>query len=205
MKLASATFRSFGILFLSAFLIVSGAGASSLYSADFMAELEQAILAAFASETVVTIETDVYTGTAKLDILRATDGSLTGLSYAGPDGTTTAFQLDDLRNNFKVLKNLDGHDAVLLKVDPAFSAQKGGHAILRVLRNGISNEFKNFRVLVKVGAKIEAKIEMVSDPDLNDPDSDKNAYSGPFNYVFMKKNTVFGMTIGIDEIVPQLR
>lgn len=193
--------RSILLAFVSVLMVASTARAVDLDSADFLRELEEAFLAAFSREAVVTIETDVYPGTANLFITRETDGSLATLSYAGADGVVKSFSVDQLKTGFKVLKNHDGHDAVFLKVDPSFTPQVGGHAVLRVLKNGINGTFQNFRVLVKVGTKVE----IFSDPDASDPDSDDNSYRGQFNYVFMKKNTVFGFAVGIDEIVPQMR
>ena len=197
--------RSIVLGFCSVLMLSSPARATDLDtdldSPAFLQELEAAFLAAFTRESVATIETDVYPGTANLFISRETDGSLSSLSYGGPDGVLTTFTLDQLKSGFKVLKNHDGHDAVFLKLDPSFTAQNGGYAVLRVLRNGISGSFINFRVMVKVGPKVE----LSSDPDSSDSESDHNSYRGPFNYVYMKKNTVFGFAVGIDQIVPAVR
>ncbi|CAN5611836.1 hypothetical protein BH10BDE1_BH10BDE1_33700 [soil metagenome] len=189
------------LMFCSVLMVASTARAFDLDSPSFIQELEEAFLAAFSREAIVTIETDVYPGTANLYVSRELDGSLASLSYAGPDAIFTTFPLDQLKTGFKVLKNHEGHDAVFLKLDPSFSAQSGGYAVLRILRNGISSSFKNFRVLVKVGPKLE----IFSDPDASDPESDGNSYRAQFNYVFMKKNTVFGFAVGIDQIQPQMR
>lgn len=170
-------------------------------SPGFLLELETAFLAAFARQTVVTIETDVYPGTATLFVTRETDGSLASIAYAGHDGAVTSYTLNQLKKGFQVLKKHEGRDAVFLKLDSAFSAQKGGYAVLRVLRNGISGSHQNFRVFVKVAPAVEIS----SDPDSSDPDSDQNSFRGRFNYVFMKKNTVLGFAVGIDEIRPALR
>lgn len=92
-------------------------------SPGFLLELEQAFLAAFARQTVVMIETDVYPGTASLFVTREADGSLSNIAYAGHDGTVTSFTLNQLKKGFQILKKHEGCDAVFLRLDPSFSAE----------------------------------------------------------------------------------
>lgn len=157
--------------------------------------------AATTRETVAVVETDAFEGTYKMDLLRDAQGAVLALIYVTSNEGEKTFPIDLLKKGYQVLKVASGKNAVMMKVDPSFNPAKGGYGTLRILHNGMSGSYMTFRVLVDVAQKITLR----SDPDRNDSESDGNAYTGPFNYLFMEKNTFLGMTIGIDEIRPALR
>jgi hypothetical protein len=152
-------------------------------------------------ERVATVETDAFSGSSYLDVIRADDGVLKNLIYRGHDGKVLTFTLDQLRSSPQVVKQMNGRDVVFLSVEKDFTAEKGGHGNMRFLQSGVSGTFRNFRILVDV----QSKIVLRSDPNPQDPESDRNPYTTVFTYLFMKKSSFLGITTGIESVRPSLR
>lgn len=150
--------------------------------------------------TILTVETDAYEGTSFIDIVRTDQGSIKAMVYRPFGHPTEILSLDQLKLP-NVLKRVSDRDIVLLSVEPAFSAEKGGYATIRFLNSGISGTYRNFRILIEN----QKEVILRSDPDRNDPETDDNSYTSVFNYLFLKKNTFFGKLIGIDEVEPSMR
>jgi len=150
---------------------------------------------------ILTMDTDAFPGTFSVDIGRDDTGQMTTLLVHNEKGEITTYTLDQLRQ-FQSVKQVKGHDAVFLRVETDFEPVHGGHATLRFLQNGLWGTYKNFRMMIDVQGK---EIVLRSEPTSKDPDSDRNPFTGVFNHLFMRKNTVFGQVAGIDEIVPSLR
>ena len=160
-------------------------------------------------EVLANVETDAFPGQHRLDVMRTASGDVESLVYVSDEGERI-LPLESMRGSFQVAKVHQKLDAVLMAVTPEFSASAGGYATLRVLYNGVGSVFgapvayRNFRVRVTIAPASQA-ITLISEPDLSDPDSDRNPFTGPFNYLFMKKNTTLGRVVGIRSIVPGLK
>ena len=159
-------------------------------------------VASFASadtrERAITITTNAFDGSFAIDVMRASNGAVTEMIYQTPATSNGVLTVAQLQGAPKVIYNRLGHDAILIGTESDFNPQKGGHLIVRYLNNGMDGTYKDFRVLVD----IEAKIVLRSDPNPNDPDSDNNSYTSVFNEIFLQKNTVLGVTVGIDQVIP---
>jgi len=150
----------------------------------------------------ITITTDAFAGNFAIDVTRASNGAVTSMIFIGPNNPNGAvLSLKDLSQGPKLIFNSQGHDVIFLSLESDFNAQKGGHLDVRFLTNGITGNYKDFRVLVDV----EKSIILRSDPNSNDPESDDNSYTSVFNHLFMEKNTFFGQILGIGKIVPSLQ
>ncbi len=149
---------------------------------------------------ILTVESDAIPGTNRLEIARDASGVLTSLIYITPEKQIIAYTLSQLHERPQILKQMDGHDVILVSVENDFSATQGGHANMRYLTSGISGSYKNFRMLVDVQG---ASIVLRGDANPDDPESDENPYTSVFNYLFLAKNTFFGKVIGIDKVLPE--
>lgn len=158
-------------------------------------------VAAIADDTVqvVSVDTDAYAGTEYLDVERGSSGELTGLVYRRIDGPPLAYTLDQLRQKPQLLKRMNGHDVTFLRLESDFSASNGGHANVRFLNDGVTGNYKNFRIGIEVQGM---QLVLRSDPNPNDGDSDGNAYTSVFNHLFMKKRTFLGAMVGVDRVIP---
>jgi hypothetical protein len=188
----------------------------AVFSSSFFCEAFGATLAKPGeSTTIVRAETDEIPGkTATLSVTREGNGSLSWLDYVGFDGIPIKFSISELISNnvvinkatrlldFKSMTVINGTDVTYIRLEPGFSNLNGGFGTLRFLSNGISNSYLNFRFKLSVHGET---ISLESIPDLTDPDSDKNKMSGEFNYLFMKRKTFWGQTIGLSEIQPSLK
>jgi hypothetical protein len=147
---------------------------------------------------VMNITTDAFSGNFAIDCLQDASGAVTGMRYQTPNTPNGLVSLAAARQGPQVLFNKDGHDVLLLSIESDFDPRAGGHANVRFLQNGASGTYKDFRVLIQV----QGHIAVSSDPNSDDPDSDNNEYTGVFNTLFLAKNTFFGITVGIDKVVP---
>lgn len=200
----------FGFIALVASTLAATQSFAKGFGADWeMRDLKTAVRAApfgfdaksDTRELMTTIETDANPGTTKLMVIR--DGALLkGVYYEGHDGRTVTLSLEQMRQGPQVLKQSSGRDVILMSVERDFTAEKGGHANVRFLRNGISGTYKNFRVFLDIQG---GKVVLRSDPNPRDPESDNNAYTSVFNYLYMKKNTVLGKTVGVEFVQPAMR
>lgn len=154
------------------------------------------------AQQVLTIESDAMQGATAVDVLRDELGNLTGLSSHSSEGNAVSYTIEQLRQGPQLFKQVDGHNVVFFSIEKDFEASTGGHANLRFLQSGISDTYKNFRMKVVANG---ADIQLVSEPNLRDPESDKNRYRDAFNYLYMNKNTFWGKVIGIESVTPQLR
>lgn len=135
------------------------------------------------NERIMNITSDAYPGESfSMSVSRDDDGSVKSLTVVGTDVRT--YSLAQLRSPQVVLA-ASGHNVVLVSVKSDFTAEKGGHADIKYLTNGMTNSYKVFHVLIDIGKDI-----VVRGP------------SGPFTKVFMKKATFLGKTIGVSKIVP---
>jgi hypothetical protein len=157
--------------------------------------------AAFADtrSRAITITSDAYAGSYSIDITRSATGSVTSMIYTGPNNPNGQTLTPSALGKGPVpILHMAGRDIVLLSTESDFNVQKGGHINVRFLTNGIDGNYKNFRVLIDVGSTVVLR----SDPNSDDPDSDNNAYTSVFNQLFLKRNSLFGKTIGVEEIDP---
>lgn len=147
----------------------------------------------------ITITTDAFDdGNYAIDVIRNSTGALTQMIYQTPDTSNGILTPAQLAQGPQVIYSKQGHDALLLNTESDFNVATGGHLVLRYVTNAMSDEYKDFRVLIDV----QKDVVLRSDPNSNDPDSDNNAYTSVFDQLFLKKNTVFGITVGISQIIP---
>jgi hypothetical protein len=145
------------------------------------------------------IDTDDSPGNSYIDVVQGDDGSLESLVYES-DPTLT-FTMADLLTETAVLKQTDGKNVIQLKLEQPFDTLHGGHVIVEFLNNGVTGNYKDFRILIGVQG---TAVTFSSDPDPTDPQSDGNSFTTVFNKLFMWKNTFFGKEIGIDHVTPSL-
>jgi hypothetical protein len=159
------------------------------------------ISTAFAGDPqrIVMIDTDDSPGNTYIDVVQGDDGSLQSLVYES-DPTLT-FTMADLLTETAVLKQTDGKNVIQLKLEQPFDPLHGGHVIVEFLNNGITNNYKDFRILITVQG---TSVTFSSDPDPTDSQSDGNSFTSVFNKLFMWKNTILGKEIGIDRVTPSL-
>ena len=149
-------------------------------------------------ERAITITTDAFDGSFSIDVMRNASGTLTQMIYQTPVTSNGVLTPAQLAQGPQVIYAKQGHDAILLSTESDFNVQKGGHLIVRLVHNALEGSYIDFRVLVDV----EKTIILRSDPNSNDSDSDNNSYTGVFNRLFLQKNTVFGIAVGVDQVVP---
>lgn len=152
--------------------------------------------------TLATVESDAFSGTGSLSVSTDNSGTITELIFLDLDGNIKKYSVDLLRHTPQVLSNINGRDITYLSLDQDFNPGTGGHGTVRFLNSGLSNTYLNFRFVLIVQS---GKMSVVSQPNRNDPDSDRNSFSSAFNYLFLKKNTIFGQTVGVSEIIPSMR
>lgn len=152
--------------------------------------------------TLATVESDAFSGTGKLSVTVDDAGIMSELVFLDLDGNLKKYSIDQLRHTPQVLSNIDGRDITYLSLDQDFNPGTGGHGTVRFLNSGLSDTYLNFRFILIVQG---GKMSVVSQPNLKDPDSDRNSYSKAFNYLFLKKNTIFGQTVGVSEIIPSMK
>lgn len=153
-------------------------------------------------QTISAVETDAFPGISFLDIARDEQGTMTRLIYRPFQKPPVSYTLDQLRQNWQVLKEVDGYKVIYIGVEKDFDAVKGGHANVRYMQSGMSGSYRNFRILLEPQG---TQLVLRSDPNFKDPESDRNRYTGTFNYVFMAKNTFFGKVIGISQVLPAMK
>jgi hypothetical protein len=151
-----------------------------------------------APETDITITTDDSPEISYLDVLRTDDGALKGISYRRQDGQIKTVLLSDLDKGDQLLKTMHGQQVVFLAKEDDLDPSKGGHVIVKFLFNGATGTYLDFRISLQV----QKQVIFFSDPDNQDPHSDHSTYTSVFNHLFMKKRTVLGQEIGIQDVVP---
>jgi len=149
-------------------------------------------------ERAITITTDAFDGSFAIDVVRGSTGDVTQMIYQTPVTSNGILTPAQLAHGPQLIYAKQGHDAILMSTESDFNVQKGGHMVVRYVNNALDNTYKDFRVLVD----IEQTVILRSDPSSNDPDSDGNSFTGVFNHLFLQKNTVFGIAVGIDQVVP---
>jgi hypothetical protein len=152
-----------------------------------------------APQRIVVIDTDDSPGNTYIDVVQGDDGALQSLVYE--TDTNLTFTLADLLTETAVLKQTDGKNVILLKLEQPFDPLHGGHVIVEFLNNGITDNYKDFRILIDVQG---TSVTFSSDPDSTDPQSDGNSFTSVFNKLFMWKNTFLGKEIGIDRVTPSV-
>lgn len=154
-------------------------------------------------EQVATVETDAMDDSWHLDVIRSSDGAMKALAYESNRKKEPAkvLTLDQLKKGPQVLKEIDGHKVIYLSIESDFTPTRGGHANVRYLESGMSDSYRNFRILVDT----QGSIVLRSDPNPKDSESDDNSYNSVFNHLFMKKRTFLGRVIGIGRIIPSMK
>lgn len=150
----------------------------------------------------VAVTTDAWPGTEYLTIERDSHGVIDSMVYTHVDLSSVSYDLEQLRQAPQLVETYNGHKVTYISVESDFNALTGGHANVRYMSNGMNGTYKNFRVLLTVGAAPKGAITLKSDPNLNDPESDKNTYNSEFNRLFMKRTSFLGQTIGIEKVIP---
>jgi hypothetical protein len=153
------------------------------------------------TQRVIVIDTDDSPGNTYIDVVQADDGTLESLVYEASSSLTLTFSLSQLQSQTEVLKQTSGRNVIQLKLDPSFDPVKGGYVIVQFLNNGITGNYKDFRILISASGNT---ITCTSDPDSSDPQSDGNDYTSVFNKLYMWKNTFLGKEVGIDHVTPSL-
>ena len=146
----------------------------------------------------ITITSDAYSGSFAIDLMRDSSGAVTEMLYQTPDNPNGVLTLEELHQGPQVIFHTQDHDVILMSLENDFDPSHGGHVVVRYLQNGADGTYKDFRIRITIGSAVTLR----SDPDLNDPDSDGNSYSGIFNRLFMEKNTFLGIVIGVQDVQP---
>jgi hypothetical protein len=160
----------------------------------------------FTAIKVSSVETDAYAGVASLEVTQDSLGLITGVIYRDVDGTATQLALAELYQGPQVISEVNGTAVVLASVENDFEPATGGHANVRLLKDIMAKTYMNFRFsLSAVGAGAVKKLVLSSEPNLHDPESDRNPFRGPFNYIFLKSRTFLGQAVGIVSVKPSFR
>lgn len=160
----------------------------------------------FTATTVASIETDAYAGVANLEVTQDSLGLITGVIYRDVDGTATQLALAQLYQGPQVISEVNGTAVVLASVENDFEPGTGGYGNVRLLKDIMAKTYMNFRFSLSViGTGAAKKLSLSSEPNLRDPESDRNPFRGPFNYIFLKSRTFLGQTVGIASVTPSFR
>jgi hypothetical protein len=137
-----------------------------------------------------------------MEVVRDSSGSMIALNYFAAEGGVYTYSLAQLRQKPQVIKKMDGHEVILVGLEPGFVPNKGGHVKMRYLVNGLTGKYSNFRMALDAQG---STIVLRGEPNPKDPESDENPYTSVFNYIFFKKNVVLGKVVGIDEVKPGIK
>ena len=155
----------------------------------------------FASTPVVAIETDAYAGIAKIEITQDSHGLINGLIFRAVDGSAVLLSLAQMYQEPQILTTMSGLSETLIGLENDFEPQTGGHGIIRFLTNKTNKSYSNFRFLLYFEG---THLALKSEPNLADPESDRNVYVNKFNHLLMKAKMLLGMKTGIETVTPSL-
>jgi hypothetical protein len=151
---------------------------------------------------LVTFQSDAFPGIGSLVLVQNSTGLCKQLIFNDLDGQVLKYTLDELQNAPQVLEKSGNNDITFLALEQDFNPLSGGHGLVKFLVSGISKTYKSFRFLLSINGD---HVSLKSEPSLSSPDSDGNSFKGSFNHLFLKKNSLLGLTIGVSEIIPRMK